>query len=1672
MSVRDDIQKLYIGYLGRPADAAGLDYWEKEISDGVMTMEQLRSNLVNEQPEYAEIYGDKTRAQLVTEIYTNLFERAPEAAGFEYWVNGDGSTVEADQLIEAFLNAASTDDQAVVDNKLEVANHYTAELGGADTFDKAEAATFIDAVDGTDASVIDAKGDIDAAVAVSGETFTLTEAFAADELPASYTLTDASIDLDTLTVAAANEQLAELQTIIDGADNADELTLDASYTLEDSLENFMAAEEGVVDDADSYTIADGIGPLSTGTFAEMQIIANATEVNVLDEATVQQIADFNTNYDNLGTYSLADTTASLLDAASSDIVAGAEGITVSGALTVDQYSAFDAEFARDFTYSLADTLDNLAAAPEGVVDGADDYSLADAPDAFTDLSVADALSDVELSIGEGALNSDDYVYTLSDTLENFMGAAEGVVDDADSYTIDAAAVYNAGEQTVADVNADYTEAADLIAGAENSADLTLAGLFTYSLADTFENLVAAEDSLVDDAAAYSLTDPAGTDLGELSGDEYAVADGATNTEDFTFTVEPADVLSITPASSTVVEGEAITLDVALSHAVNVDRVLDYKLEGVETAAAAKADPLTDLGQITGKVTVAAGETTATITLTPAVDVTEGLEAFSVKVLDENFAVAQSTDPITIQDAPNSGQAFTLTADVDEWTGTAGNDTVTASYDGEASAHTLSDLDTIDGAAGQDVLKITNTTAALDTTTIGGLDISNIETVTLRSSKDATVDTSDWSGVTSLSTTQVAGDAIFTAATTTDITVSGVTGGDGGAVGTGLVQVDGGKDVSVTDGSFDNDITIGATTVNSGTITVADSEQSTAAINVDGGTDVTITSGAEQDASGGGIVAGAVNVGQGGATGDAPTGAVAITQNLISDGTDNLTGSAVTVTGGTTVDVTINATNTDEASATNGTAVTTGAVDITGDDATTDVTVSQTAAATGSDKVDAVEGVNEVSRVDFGDLANGENVVIEGLTVKNNTGAVMDAADVAAAFANLADTAQGCSTDATYSGTWSGDYTSSAVMTDTTTDTPYVLFTAVDQVDQTAPGTSDLAVTDSGSTGTVTKSVETDGVAEVDAEAAVGTIANGTVGVADGGDDSITSITLDGYGTATLASDVLETLNLSNSAAAVNLDTASTGAIDLTVDNVTSAIDLGAVSGDSVTTVNITATGDDSDIALDAAAATALTVDATADIDLADGTFTALETVTVSGAGDVVFDTDEADTLTAVNAAAATGALTAFIDAGQATYTGSAGADSLTLTAVDVDKAVDLGDGDDTLVIAAGTVASDITVDIVAGNGTDTLSMGFADAVAVSANEDFDAAATGFEKLDITGVVGSEVGDLDAGDGGYTDVATDDTYTVDLSMLTYDYVSTSGTDVAGGDSLVLDNMVSGGTVALTADGLVTVNVVDAATGTADTLNVDAMSTAANGTLTAADVETINIVADNDNGTANDAVTMTLVATSAETLTLSGADDLTLTNTGNVALTSVDASAMTGELVFATDASAAAAATVTGGEGDDDLTGNVDQDVLIGGAGDDTLTSAADLQTLTGGAGNDTFTFTTAVSSVNKPSVITDAEQGDVIAINGATSFDTAAVALDPDGNPDLQNYADEAIAGITSDGGMSWFEYNNNTYIVMEADNSTSADTFVNGEDFIVKLTGSVDLSTASFNDAGAIQICA
>ena len=292
------IQQLYVAYLGRAADKAGLDYWANELNTvpAKLTLENLRANFVNEQPEYKAIYGGLTRQDTVVKIYNNLFGRAPDADGLKYWTTGDGSTVNADQLLTAFVNGASATDSQVIANKVLVSEVYTSTAG--DKFVPADAASIISGVTDKSTSITTALDKLTdgslSGIAVPAAVAALKADAAADaavlayetnkladisalvkELVALSTTGDkANLIGDVSITVGANSTYTDLKTAIDGAGGITKAqgTLDTK-----ALTTTVAADTTALETARTKYLTDD-------TLTKAQQTAALNNINAYDAA--------------------------------------------------------------------------------------------------------------------------------------------------------------------------------------------------------------------------------------------------------------------------------------------------------------------------------------------------------------------------------------------------------------------------------------------------------------------------------------------------------------------------------------------------------------------------------------------------------------------------------------------------------------------------------------------------------------------------------------------------------------------------------------------------------------------------------------------------------------------------------------------------------------------------------------------------------------------------------------------------------------------------------------------------------------------------------------------------------------------------------------------------------------------------------------------------------------------------------------------------------------------------------------------------------------------------------------------------------------------------------------------------------------------------------------------
>lgn len=622
------------------------------------------------------------------------------------------------------------------------------------------------------------------------------------------------------------------------------------------------------------------------------------------------------------------------------------------------------------------------------------------------------------------------------------------------------------------------------------------------------------------------------------------------------------------------------------------------------------------------------------------------------------------------------------------------------------------------------------------------------------------------------------------------------------------------------------------------------------------------------------------------------------------------------------------------------------------------------------------------------------------------------------------------------------------------------------------GAAGTGATDVTGKGLTSVSVKGGGVVTIDnlENSVAATTAKGT---------TLTAVTLDAVAGATAAvkGAALATVNLQNqkSALAVTVTNDTSTALTVNVNGVGydaagAGVAVSVAAGSKAATLNVNATGAKSAVTLTGAAAKTVNITGSAALDLAaiatatkiDGsaatgnlTLNTLNAVTVdvkTGSGNDKFTADTTNKI-AVNA--------------------GAGNDTVTLSgALVVGSTVNLGAGNDKLIgtaaaLKAGVGITDSVID--GGDGTDTVS-------AALINAGNAALFKNFEGLSLNSTTG-----LDAA------LLTGST----LTALSMDAVSTTALYQNLSVAQVLDVSYVGDNSAFTN----TLSFKDA-TGTADTFAIKFTAdnssaatapVAANvkaGTIVAAGVE--NFTIESGGAKAWNAINLG-INDAAKTVVVTGAANLDLTF-GNGAsagtfgsitapatgVSSIDGSAATGKLnINTTDVVAATAGlTVKGGSAADTIT-LAQKATVDAGAGNDTIVAAAAGGTFTGGAGADTFNVAAAVVGTATPAgavitSITDAAATDKIlfANLGAEVFTTTKLDVSTataliGGTVNALDLA-AAAADSTTNGQITWFQYGGDTYVVQELGANAAV---IGTDDIVVKLTGLIDLSTASYDAA-------
>ena len=121
----DSAEQVYLAYFGRPADVAGIRTTEDQITAANGDKAAITSMFANSS-ESAAFYAGKTTEQKVETVYNQLFNRAAEKAGLDYWVHQlDLGLMNQVNMCIKILDGAQNSDKTIVNNRVDVAKYFT-----------------------------------------------------------------------------------------------------------------------------------------------------------------------------------------------------------------------------------------------------------------------------------------------------------------------------------------------------------------------------------------------------------------------------------------------------------------------------------------------------------------------------------------------------------------------------------------------------------------------------------------------------------------------------------------------------------------------------------------------------------------------------------------------------------------------------------------------------------------------------------------------------------------------------------------------------------------------------------------------------------------------------------------------------------------------------------------------------------------------------------------------------------------------------------------------------------------------------------------------------------------------------------------------------------------------------------------------------------------------------------------------------------------------------------------------------------------------------------------------------------------------------------------------------------------------------------------------------------
>lgn len=330
-TLASQVQELYVGYLGRAADKAGLDFWVKAIESGTSTLESVALGFTLSE-EYKAQYNGLTTTQLVAKVYQNVLGRAADADGLAFWAGEvNKGVIKAETLVKTMIGSLGAIDQLTIDNKVAAANTYT-EAAGANYSVEAGKAAVAGAGVGTVPGVVN-----------PSQTFTLTAL--QDVVGATgYQIGNGQFVNNGFKFSTANERVIASSATLQGNDSIIDASTADNDVLELALSATLTVPQPTVQNIETLAItaSAAAGAVDLTNFSGLKTITVSgtptAGVDLSDAGTVTDLSTRGvTKVDGSGLTSVAGslTVSNAAGTANIEITGGAGADTLTGGAGAD-----------------------------------------------------------------------------------------------------------------------------------------------------------------------------------------------------------------------------------------------------------------------------------------------------------------------------------------------------------------------------------------------------------------------------------------------------------------------------------------------------------------------------------------------------------------------------------------------------------------------------------------------------------------------------------------------------------------------------------------------------------------------------------------------------------------------------------------------------------------------------------------------------------------------------------------------------------------------------------------------------------------------------------------------------------------------------------------------------------------------------------------------------------------------------------------------------------------------------------------------------------------------------------------------------------------------------------------------------------------------------------------